>query len=368
VKPLIPSLNGLRALCIAIVIMCHANMRDHFLDSRSWFSLCTDGRFGVAVFFVISGFLITTLLLREEEQNGRISIKQFYRRRALRILPAYYAVLLVYAVLQWASVVRISPGSWATALTYTSVFYPGGWETAHFWSLSTEEIFYLAWPCIFAMPRSARTAFAFLVVLYFPVLRLVEGVFPSVEMGSLAGDAIVWGCIFALWQKEILGVLHRALSRCRALIVLPFVMIFLLKMAGNIHIDNPAWRILNASLGTTVGAMADVCIGLIMLISIHYTHNVWFAFLNFKWINQIGILSYGLYLWQQIFFAPSLGALSVFPLNCVFMLMAAVLSYWLIERPFLLLKSGTAPAKEPRPACAECLTRLRIWAAHEGQI
>ena len=116
-------MNGLRALSILLVIMCHANMRDHFLDSKSLLSLFTDGRFGVAVFFVISGFLITTLLLKEEEKEGRISIKNFYRRRALRILPAYYAVLFVYAILQWASVLRISPASWITSLTYTTVFY-----------------------------------------------------------------------------------------------------------------------------------------------------------------------------------------------------------------------------------------------------
>jgi peptidoglycan/LPS O-acetylase OafA/YrhL len=340
-KALIPSLNGLRAFSILIVILCHANMRDHFLDARSPLSLFADGRFGVGVFFVISGFLITTLLLDEEEKDGRISIRKFYGRRALRILPAYYAVLLVYAVLQWTSVLRISPASWFTALTYTTVFYHDGWETAHFWSLSTEEIFYLAWPFIFSISRSARTVFSFLVVLYFPVLRLVEGVFPSVEMGSLAGDAIMWGCIFALWQEEIIKVLHRVLNRCRALIFLPFLMIFLLKIADNIHSNNFALRILDSSLGTTVGSVADICIGLIMLISIHFTRNFWFAFLNLKWMNQIGILSYSLYLWQQLFFDRSVGVFSVFPFNIVFIFMAAGLSYWLIERPFLLLKSGS---------------------------
>lgn len=351
-KSLIPSLNGLRALSIFLVIMCHANMRDHFLGSRSLFSIFTDGSFGVAVFFVISGFLITSLLLKEEEKDGRISIKRFYFRRALRILPAYYVVLLVYAILQWMSVLHISRVSWITALTYTTVFYHDGWETAHFWSLSTEEIFYLAWPFIFAISRSARTTFSFLVILYFPVLRWVTAVFPSVEMGSLAGDAIMWGCVFALWQEEILGFLNRAFSQCRALIFLPFLTIFLLKLADNMHSNNHAFRILNTSLGTTVGSVADFCIGVIILISIHFTRNFWFAFLNFRWINQIGILSYSLYLWQQIFFARSIGIFSVFPLNILCMFIAAFISYRLIERPFLLLKSGLRPEQESKPSCA----------------
>jgi peptidoglycan/LPS O-acetylase OafA/YrhL len=347
-----PSLNGLRAISILLVIMCHANMRGHFVDSNSLLSLFTDGLFGVTVFFVLSGFLITTLLLQEEEKYGRISIKQFYLRRALRILPAYYAVLSVYAILQWASVLRISPVSWITALTYTTVFYPDGWATAHFWSLSTEEIFYLAWPFIFSISRSARTTFSLLVVLYFFVLRLIHEVFPSVEMGSLAGDAIVWGCMFALWQKEILRILNRLFSQCRALILLPFLMILLLEITNHIQSNNLAFRIFQSVLGTTFGSAADFCIGLIILISIHFADNWWFAFLNLKWINQIGILSYSLYLWQQIFFTPSIGVFSVFPLNIVFIFIAAGLSYGLIERPFLLLKARVAPNREPRTARA----------------
>jgi len=345
-KSLIPSLNGLRALSILLVITCHANIRDHFIQSNSPFSFITDGLFGVNVFFVISGFLITTLLLKEEENNGRISIKKFYLRRALRILPAYYAVLLVYAILQWASVLRISPVSWITALTYTTLFHPEGWETAHFWSLSTEEIFYLAWPFIFSMSRSARTIFSILVVLYFPVLRLVHELWPSVEMGTLAGDAIMWGCMFALWHEPILKILNRMYSQCRAVLFLPFLGIFLLRVADNIHSHTLIFRILHSFFGTTLGCVADFCIGLIILISIHFTRNLWFAFLNLKWINQIGVLSYSLYLWQQLFFSPKIGALSVFPLNILLMFMVAGLSYRFIEKPFLRLRSRFEPEKE----------------------
>jgi peptidoglycan/LPS O-acetylase OafA/YrhL len=98
-----------------------------------------------------------------------------------------------------------------------------------------------------------------------------------------------------------------------------------------------------------------------MLISIHFTRNFWFALLNLKWINQIGILSYSLYLWQQIFFDRSIGLFSAFPLNILFIFVAACFSYGLIERPFLLIKSGAAPKNEPRPTCTECLARLKPW-------
>ncbi|HEX3720918.1 MAG TPA: acyltransferase [Verrucomicrobiae bacterium] len=351
-------MNGLRAISILLVISCHANICYQFVGSKSPLSLCADGRFGVGVFFVISGFLITTLLLREEEENGRISIKKFYLRRAFRILPAYYAVLLAYAVLQWASVLRISLASWMTALTYTSVFYPGGWETAHFWSLSTEEIFYLAWPFIFVMSPKFRKSFSILVVAYYLVLRLAQAIFPAIEMGSLAGDAIMWGCIFALWHEEILGALTRAINRCRALACLPFLMIFLLKLAGNIQSNSLAFRIVNGAMGTTVGTVADVCIGLIILFSIHFTHNFWFAFLNFKWVSRVGILSYSLYLWQELFFVPSLGILSVFPINFLCMFIVAALSYWLIEKPFLRFRPGAEPRRQLTPVVGNNSIRL----------
>jgi peptidoglycan/LPS O-acetylase OafA/YrhL len=199
------------------------------------------------------------------------------------------------------------------------------------------------------MSPKFRKSFSILVVAYYLILRLAQVIFPAIEMGSLAGDAIMWGCIFALWHKEILRVLTRAINRCRALAFLPFLMIFLLKIAGNIQGNSLAFRIVNGALGTTVGTVADVCIGLIILFSIHFTHNFWFAFLNFKWVSRIGILSYSLYLWQELFFVPSLGILSVFPINFLCMFIVAALSYWLIEKPFLRLRPGSEPGPQPTP-------------------
>ncbi len=98
-KKTIPGLNGLRAISIIIVIFSHLNLRayegklvhgTHFLD----------GQFGVTIFFVLSGFLITTLLMREERQDGTISLGGFYFKRVLRIFPVYFMLLLAYKILQ----------------------------------------------------------------------------------------------------------------------------------------------------------------------------------------------------------------------------------------------------------------------------
>lgn len=88
---------------------------------------------------MISGFLITKLLLKEEASKGTIYIKNFYLKRILRIFPAYFFLLLVYAVLQYFKILMVSKESWLTALTFTK-FLNGGtdWYTWHAWSLSVE--------------------------------------------------------------------------------------------------------------------------------------------------------------------------------------------------------------------------------------
>jgi peptidoglycan/LPS O-acetylase OafA/YrhL len=98
----IPSLDGLRALSISFVLLGHLAFTPGFPITRSWW---TDAyaHYGVRIFFVISGYLITTLLVREREKTGAIDLKQFYIRRAYRILPAAYFYLIVVTLVFHAS-------------------------------------------------------------------------------------------------------------------------------------------------------------------------------------------------------------------------------------------------------------------------
>jgi len=99
----IPSLNGLRAISILMVVASHLYRHNFLPDNvlvrsiRLWFF---NGALGVNVFFIISGFLITGLLIGEKENYGKISLKKFYLRRTIRIFPAYYFLLIVYSALQ----------------------------------------------------------------------------------------------------------------------------------------------------------------------------------------------------------------------------------------------------------------------------
>src|SRR5216117_3102727 len=117
---------------------------------------------GVDLFVVISGFLITLLFLRERERHGTLSLRGFYTRRALRILPAYVAFLVVCAAIEALGAPGPTPSDWAGLLTYTMNWHapslPSQWAVALTWSLSIEEQFYLLWPLLLlrAGPHSAR--------------------------------------------------------------------------------------------------------------------------------------------------------------------------------------------------------------------
>lgn len=145
------SLDGVRALSILLVIW-------HHVAAEAGLPLAVEGRRGVDLFFVISGFLITTLLIREREAHGDISLRAFYLRRSLRIFPLYYAVLLVYVGVVYF--LETNPDDKAEFFsnlkfyaTYTSNLFVGyqSGERVIFlfaWSLAAEEQFYLVWPFV----------------------------------------------------------------------------------------------------------------------------------------------------------------------------------------------------------------------------
>jgi peptidoglycan/LPS O-acetylase OafA/YrhL len=179
-----PLLDGLRAISILGVIWHHAG------GTHLTTGALSRGHHGVSLFFVISGFLITTLLLREKAVAGTISLRKFYLRRALRIFPLYYAVLALYVVM----VAFVERGSVAGAefmrnlpffATYTSNWFVKlGRERTIFyfaWSLATEEQFYLVWPWIvFYAGRRFRSFF------FAAAWAAVLGISVPIGLGCLA--------------------------------------------------------------------------------------------------------------------------------------------------------------------------------------
>jgi peptidoglycan/LPS O-acetylase OafA/YrhL len=184
-------LDGLRAISILLVITAHAT--DPLFDPLH-------GAVGVTIFFVISGYLITTLLLREEERNGHARIRAFYIRRAFRILPLYYLTLAGYVVL--IGVLHLQAGAsslWHSLpyyLTYQNDLVPhGAGVFNHSWSLAVEEKYYLLWPLMFAIPALRKhrlTVSASLVVL-----TALASLWSSTHYFAIY-TPILLGCVVAL--------------------------------------------------------------------------------------------------------------------------------------------------------------------------
>jgi peptidoglycan/LPS O-acetylase OafA/YrhL len=151
----LPTLDGWRAIAIAMVVLSHSLTTASARGGGGGFlNLLTFrmGTFGVMLFFAISGYLICTRLLVEEETTGSVSLRSFYIRRVFRILPAAYVYLGTVAVLALA---RILVVGWAdiagAALFYSNYEESGSWFTGHFWSLALEEHFYLLWPPVLVL-------------------------------------------------------------------------------------------------------------------------------------------------------------------------------------------------------------------------
>ncbi|HTJ13067.1 MAG TPA: acyltransferase [Dinghuibacter sp.] len=214
-KAKLPSLNGLRALSILFVLIGHTELKSLHLSGDP-----AGAQIGVTIFFIISGFLITYLLMREEQaSDGRVSLKDFYIRRAFRIFPVYYTLLLVYLILQVLGFLQFTTASWISSLTYTKYVNPrwSEWETGHLWSLSVEEQFYLVWPAVFYFLKRVRAPLAVAVIAVIPFVRLGGG-YNAMHMFTRA-DALMGGCLLALYYERLRGALAKL---PRAYLLLPF--------------------------------------------------------------------------------------------------------------------------------------------------
>jgi peptidoglycan/LPS O-acetylase OafA/YrhL len=321
----IPSLDGLRAISIALVIFSHVKNTQRFPQQLSF--LGDEGRFGVRVFFVISGFLITTLLLREHERTGTVSLKNFYLRRAYRIFPAAYALMLVTCVLFWS---HLSFADISLAVTYlTSYQVVRSPVLGHIWSLSVEEQFYFIWPATFVIARvitPRRVAWA--VMLLAPLFRLwlyYHQASDNILFRSfpVLFDALAAGSLLAIYKPDF---------SARKWLFIGFALLGGSQLTSRL-----------ASLNLTVGQVV-LNSGLIILIDHCIRRRYWL--LNCKPVAFIGILSYSLYLWQQMFLTPSgLSGFNVFPLNLVCVFTLATLSYYAIEKPFLALRDSRSKTR-----------------------
>jgi peptidoglycan/LPS O-acetylase OafA/YrhL len=339
----IRSLDGLRTISVGLVIISH--LRGHFswtsTTAGALFFRCFDGALGVNVFFVISGFLITGLLLRERDETGGIDLGRFYSRRAFRILPALYFLLLVLLVLRECGQIHFS---WATFLgalfffsnyTHLGVSYP----IAHTWSLSIEEQFYLLWPTILSrLNRKQAIRLCLVLIACAPMIRAAHYfLFPGTraemwQYSHVRYDSLLTGCALALLDDE---AWFQALGRKLVSLRLHWAAI------GFLLVGSPLleWKLQGKYLLTTGYSLQAASIALVLFWAIRLSpRSLAGRFLNARLMRHFGVLSYSLYLWQQVFLVDSSGPLSKFPVNVVCIVLLAEFSYFVIEAPMLRIR------------------------------
>jgi peptidoglycan/LPS O-acetylase OafA/YrhL len=321
----IPSLDGARALSIALVITGHANWNKVYpiIWRFEYWNL------GVRIFFVISGFLITTLLLEEYKRTGRVSLPQFYVRRAFRILPAAYVYVAVIVALIPLGV-RMEYGDVLPVVFYYAnyVGHHGMSDVGQFWSLSVEEQFYFLWPAALAFLGIRRGLYGCLALLILaPAFRLISSVGllpPTPGSFETVCDALATGCLLAMLRDELwsLSLYRRLIEGPGALIV---------ALSGII--------LSCRGIPTQIISVAGIPIlnmGVAMLLDryMRMPQTVTGRILNLAPIVWIGTVSYSLYLWQQPWMFSRLPM--VIRISGAFV--CAALSLYLVEKPMLRMR------------------------------
>ncbi len=320
----IPSLDGLRTISVALVVL------SHFLPAVGNFS--NVGMLGVKFFFVISGFLITGLLLKEIDKTSDINLIKFYFRRTLRIFPPYYFYLLVIFIALKFEIISFTE-SFKSSLTYTSnYFVPETWNLLHTWSLSVEEQFYLIFPFVLIFLGTRKIGWLLVgLIIICPLLRLADyGLYSeSAKMWIYYGfhanaDGLATGCLLAVFYER----LHKNEFYLRILDSRLFLIVPLLLVTVN-SLTEPRRFYLGATF-TISNFLIALCIDWAIT---NYNHNFFGRFLNTAPMEQIGVMSYSIYLWQQPFLNhDTVLWFNTFPYNFIGIALFSCLSYFAVEK------------------------------------
>ncbi|WP_417522071.1 acyltransferase family protein [Marinobacter sp.] len=290
----LPGLDGFRMIAVMAVLLAHSGVGSLFFSARH----------GVAGFFVLSGFLITWLLLKEHKKTGTVSFRNFYMRRSLRIFPAYYAFLLVsisWDLFRGNDDIKeaIVPGLFYF-MNYQNAFEGHSTSSiAHVWSLAVEEQFYLLWPILFVflMGFGRRYAIVFLVIASLVVLIWRSYSYTHLDYGPSYAynafdtrfDNLAIGCLLAFLAEKPrwLSMFDRISSRFWMSFI-PLTLLYMSKHYGNSdYAYGPAFTI-------------DALLLAILLVQlIRLSSGVFWGWLNHPLSIYLGVISYPIYLWHM---------------------------------------------------------------------
>lgn len=324
---------------------------------------------GVTIFFVLSGYLITSILLREYDTNGRIDMKAFYMRRILRIFPACYLFLFFLIGLDLVGAIRLPALEFIFAGTHLinysaairlALHWPADsssdyWFIGHFWTLSMEEQFYWMWPLTLTLLLRKRWWGGLVgLILVMPLIRLTSYYLcPSLrgQLGMMlhtASDGIFTGCLLAilLARRPQLGA--KLMLPAWGVALAP-VYVFL--------VSPPLGAFMPRGFGLVAGKTLLLVAIVVFLANVLLQEGPsWYhRFLENRALVFLGRISYSLYLWQQIFLTSyDKTWLGKFPINLAAAILVGWLSYRFVELPFIRLKDRffSAHTNRPKPEAA----------------
>jgi len=340
----LPSLDGWRAIAILMVVFSHALTTASAHDGGALNLVAFRvGTFGVMLFFAISGYLICTRLLIEEETAGSISLRLFYIRRIFRILPPAYVYLAIVAfTVSWSD---IAPA----AFFYSNYVEPRSWFTGHFWSLAIEEHFYLLWPPILVWVGRRRAIWAGVSLIALTVVLRQIAVHQLPPGADLPGythlrlDAFMFPCLLAILLRDA------RIANCFRMLMTPRIWCSAISVlaAGIIAgVLYPWWREPQRLLQSAI-------LPVLIVATVLRPHDWMARQLNRPWMERIGRVSYSIYLWQQLVFAPMLHNWGVaylrIPAQVVVVFALAAASYRWIEQPMIAWgkRMASSPANSP---------------------
>ncbi len=352
-----PELDGLRFYAFLGVFAFHtlpsqpAFYRQlHFPAPALWGAAASSGAAGVDLFFALSAFLITSLLMRERQQTGGISLRLFYIRRILRIWPLYFAVVGLGIVLSHTMTSQSLP--WYYIAGYA--LFAGNWVSAAFghpqsicsplWTVSIEEQFYLLWPALMMVLERRGMIVAGILTFLFAGVSQAGIVFAGLSGGYIyygsasRCDSLALGILLALFTDR----LPRLSRGMRLLLVGAGVIGWMVSSAWLVEQPGPiSGRMVLGRLIISLGSGA-------ILYGCLHSHS---TLLRGSWVVKLGKVSYGLYLLHlvgllmlQSLFQPVWGwqLLATKVLALLMTMILAFASYRWIESPFLRMKDRFA--------------------------
>jgi peptidoglycan/LPS O-acetylase OafA/YrhL len=326
----IPALDGLRAFAIFTLLLGHA------VDSRAHSRLCGIGRIGVHLFLAISGYLLTTSLLREYANSGRISLRNFYIRFVFRGLPPALFYLGIIWLLARTGLVLCSWTAIRAALFFYTDYAPFtefGWRVGHLFSLAVEAHFYMLWPALlllFGIRKGGRTAaIGAVTIILWRILddrfRILAHLFhapwltENLYRTDLVADVIFWGCFLAFYLRSTERI---SLSPLYSTAIAGTAAVFL--------VSSIFWQMPHTAF--LILLFPAVLIGAIVI-----APNTPLArLLELPILRFFGKLSFSLYIWQQLFLGGPGPRLPV-PFALIAVLACSYFSYKVIEQPCIRL-------------------------------